>query len=33
MTPEDFRIVCAVFAVAFLGLILFRRRQRQTRRR
>ena len=31
MTPEDFRIVCAVFAVAFLGLILFRRSGRTHR--
>jgi len=32
MTPEDFRIVCAVFAVAFLVMILFRRRHRRLRR-
>lgn len=25
MTPDDFRIVCAVFAVAFLVLIIIRR--------
>jgi len=25
MTPEDFRMVCAVFAVAFLALIIIRR--------
>lgn len=25
MTPSDFRIVCTVFAVAFLVLIVFRR--------
>jgi hypothetical protein len=25
MTPDDFRIVCAVFAVAFLALIIVRR--------
>ena len=25
MTPDDFRIVCAVFAVAFLVLIVMRR--------
>ena len=31
MTPADFRIVCAVFAVAFLVLILFRRRGRTHR--
>ena len=31
MTPDDFRIVCAVFAVAFLVLIIFRRSGRTRR--
>ena len=30
MTPDDFRIVCAVFAVGFLVLIVIRR-SRHTR--
>ena len=28
MTPDDFRIVCIVFAVAFLVLIVVRRSRR-----
>jgi len=31
MTPNDFRIVCAVFAVAFLVLIVIRRSGRTHR--
>jgi MYXO-CTERM domain-containing protein len=27
MTPDDFRIVCGIFAVAFLALIVLRRRR------
>jgi hypothetical protein len=31
MTPDDFRIVCMVFAVAFMALIVIRRTGRKSR--
>jgi hypothetical protein len=31
MTPDDFRIVCTVFAVAFVALIVIRRVGRKSR--